>query len=222
MVPGSIEAVVVLLLAIAPGYLVILTWARAKTWKGFGSDLDTVLRSLVASLLVQIPMFPLAIWAGIYPTDHLRQHASALFSWLLFTVVIVPGAGGWLASFIYDKFALPLIESNDPKKNKRFWAPLPPTPWDRFFIQKVPNNVWLVVELEDGFVAGSWEEGSFALTSPATHGLFLQEQWQVSEQGELLEDPVDPPTGVLIHDASKIKRIRVITPIEDEDTEQNG
>ncbi len=64
--PTTAEAVIVLLLAIAPGYVGIATWACAKTWKGFGGDLDTALRALAVSLLLQVPMFPLAIRWRIY------------------------------------------------------------------------------------------------------------------------------------------------------------
>src|SRR5438309_870772 len=108
MIPNTLQAVVILLLAIAPGYLAIATWARAKTWKGFGGDLDTILRSLVVSLVVQIPMFPTAIWAGLYPdVGHVNTHAGALFLWLLGTVLIIPIGGGLLLSYGYDRWVFP-------------------------------------------------------------------------------------------------------------------
>lgn len=109
MVPTTLESVTIVLLAIAPGYLAIHAFTRARTWQGFRSDLDTVLKSLVASLLVQVPMFPLAIWAGLYANvSNLGGRTWPLFVWLLFTVVMVPVAGGILTAALYDDLLVPL------------------------------------------------------------------------------------------------------------------
>jgi hypothetical protein len=213
VVPTTVEATVVLLLAIAPGYIAISTWARAKTWLGFGSDLDTILRSLAVSLLIQVPMFPLTIVLGLYPSiTHLSgRHAGAVFLWLLLTVLIVPIGGGALASWIYNTYLLPLAKNPNLSVNQRFWAPKPPTPWDRFFFQEVINGTWLVLKLDDGtYVAGTWEEGSSASTTPNPHGLYLKREWQVSADGELQPEPTPFTGGLLIEDASRIREIRIV------------
>ncbi|MGI8824317.1 MAG: DUF6338 family protein [Chloroflexota bacterium] len=177
MLPTTFQALVVLVLAVAPGYIAIVTWARAKTWKGFSSDLDTVLRSLVVSALIQVPMAPLAVWFGLYPDlAQVGRRAWLLFIWLLLTVILLPLLGSAIASSSYDRFLLPLARSDNPSHNEKIRAPRPPSPWDRFFLQKVPNGSWLVLELEGGYVAGSWERGSYAITSPLQHGLYLQRQ----------------------------------------------
>lgn len=218
---------VVLLLGIAPGYVAIVTWARAKTWTGFGSDLDTVLRSLVASLLVQIPMFPLAVWFGLYPdVSKWNRHALPLFIWLVLAVMILPILGGLAASWYYDRYLFPLTQDPVPTHAKPRWLPawvdtrLPrwkpgfPSAWDQFFVQSIPNGSWVVLDLGDNhYVAGTWESGSYSRTTPAIHGLYLRRQWQVdSDTGDLLADPILNSGGVLIADASIIKGIRVITP----------
>lgn len=215
MAPATLQATVILLLAVAPGYIAIVTWARAKTWQGFGSDLDTILRSLAVSLLVQVPMFPLATLLGLYPTvTHLSgAHAGALFLWLLLTVLVVPIGGGALTSWAYDTWLVPLAKNPQPAVNQRFWAPNPPTPWDRFFFQEVINGTWLVLRLDEGtYLAGSWEEGSFATTTPNPHGLYLQREWQVGQDGTLQPDSIPFTGGLFIEDASRIREIRIVVP----------
>lgn len=214
MIPGTLEATVILLLAVAPGYIAIVTWARAKTWQGFGSDLDTILRSLAVSLLVQVPMLPLALVLGLYPnfTHVTGSHAGGLFVWLLLTVLAVPIGGGALASWAYDTWLVPLAKSPERIVSQRFWAPKPPTPWDRFFSQTVMNGSWLVLRLEDGsYVAGTWEEGSFATTTPNPHGLYLKREWQVSLDGILQADAIPFTGGLFIGDARTIREIHIVT-----------
>jgi hypothetical protein len=211
--PTSLEATIIVLLGIAPGYIAIATWGRAKTWKGFGSDLDTVLRALAASLLIQVPMLPLALGLGLFPdTSHWHRHLGALLVWLLLTVLVIPVGAGALASWIYNVLLFPQARKPDRASYERFWVPKPPSSWDRFFLQNVPNGSWLVIERADGYVAGTWEEGSYALTSPAAHGLYLKREWQVDEGGSLLPDPVPFTGGVLIEDTSTIRRIRIVLP----------
>lgn len=215
MIPSTIEAATVILLVIAPGYLAIHAWYRAKTWQGFGGDLDTVLRCLAASMLVQVPMFPLAVWAGIYPdVAHPGKHAAALFVWLLATVLLVPLAGGYLAGTLYGYFFLP----DEMGKPATFWAYLwqrlrgiePPTAWDDAFLYRVPAGSALVIEFTDGSkVAGSWEYPGTAKTSPNTPGLFLPEEWALDEDGNL-SHLVPASHGLLIPDARTIRQIRIL------------
>jgi Family of unknown function (DUF6338) len=232
LVPSTFEAVVILLLAIAPGFIAIATWARAKTWKGFGGDLDTVLRSLVASLLVQVPMFPVALWWGLFPNyQAVGSRAGALFVWLLLTAVIVPVGGGLLLGALYDHFLAPL--SREPEDGRQalriplkimgrgpvislppalaaLLAPKPPAGWDRFVLQHLPEGAFLVLYLADGTqVGGTWEHGSFAMTSPADPSIFLPREWIVDGGGRFAGF-VDDTHGVFVPDAATIRRIRVL------------
>ncbi len=166
MLPSTYQAVIILLLAVVPGFVAIVTWARAKTWKGFEGDLDTILRSLVVSLIVQVPMFPLALALGLFPdVNHWQKHVVALFAWLFLTVLLVPVIGGGLASWYYDRFLFPLTQNPIPpgtdKKLLPQWSPAFPTAWDSFFVQSIPNGSWIILDMDDGkYIAGTWETGS--------------------------------------------------------------
>lgn len=216
MPPGTVEAVIVLLLAIVPGYLGIATWARAKTWRGFGGDLDTVLRSLAISLVVQVLMFPLALHWDLYPKmaypDQLSHDPRSVFAWLALTILLVPVGGGLCLSILYDRLLFPLSRTPSSRLPwyKQLAAPKPPTGWDTFFLQNVPDGSFLLIELEDNSrIGGTWENGAYASTSPAAPAVFMPREWKVNDDltfGGFVQNSA----GVYITDASKIRRIRVL------------
>ncbi|MCU1493687.1 MAG: hypothetical protein JWO62_1451 [Acidimicrobiaceae bacterium] len=61
VLPTSEASLVIILLAIAPGYIAAAAWARARTWKGPTGDLRTILQSLVLSAVVQAILVPLTV-----------------------------------------------------------------------------------------------------------------------------------------------------------------
>ena len=115
MVPGDFQALVVVLLAIVPGFVATFSWSRAKTWKGPTSDLRTILLSIALSALIQLVVSPLTI-AWLHPiSEELDRHPGRVATWASFAVVVLPvavggaagrwtthiqsdpyGAGGWL------------------------------------------------------------------------------------------------------------------------------
>ena len=61
VIPTTQVALVILLLAIAPGYILVGTWARSRTWRGPSGDFRTLLQALVLSAIVQAVMSPLTV-----------------------------------------------------------------------------------------------------------------------------------------------------------------
>jgi len=85
MLPATYQALLIIILAIEPGFLAVSCWARAKTWKGRGTDLSTILNSLAVSLVIQIAASPLTI-AWLLPVrDRLPEHAWRLRCGLLWS-----------------------------------------------------------------------------------------------------------------------------------------
>lgn len=69
--PSSAEALFIAMLAVVPGFVATVVWARANTWKGAPGDLRLVLQSLALSLIIQAVAAPVTI-VWLYP------HRSAL------------------------------------------------------------------------------------------------------------------------------------------------
>ena len=79
-----------LLLAIVPGYLTVLFWSRARTWRGFPSDLQSILQGLAASAVIQLLISPVTLWQ-LYPIrDHLIDHPVRVLAWGTLAVLVMP------------------------------------------------------------------------------------------------------------------------------------
>lgn len=213
MFPATFEALAILALAIAPGFLATSAWARAKTWKGPSGDLRTIIQALVISVVIQVVVSPLTlVW--IYPKrNHLDQFPERIAVWLLVVVIIVPVVGGLLAGWITD--TLSLVAAGDVTGWRRALAkvqPLPVSPsvWDWVFVRNPPNGRFLVFEFKDGSsVAGVFSEGSLALTSPEPQGIFLASEWLLDGHGDITGERPDTK-GVLIPDISQLRSMRIL------------
>lgn len=102
MIPPDATALAVVLLAIVPGSVATMFWARAKTWKGRSTDLATVLQSIVVSAVIQILASPLTL-AMIYPyRDRLDRHEPLVALWLALVALAIPFVLGTLAARVSD------------------------------------------------------------------------------------------------------------------------
>ncbi|MDQ2743993.1 MAG: DUF6338 family protein [Chloroflexota bacterium] len=128
------------------------------------------------------------------------------------TVLVVPVVGGFILSTVYDTLLFPLARqpSAELRWYHRLVAPKPPTGWDTFFLQNVPNGSFLLLEFDDNaYIGGTWETGSFASTSPASPALYLPREWKVNVDLSF-GGYVANTSGVYIGDPSEIRGIRVL------------
>jgi hypothetical protein len=220
VLPSSISAITAILLAIAPGFVAISVWARARTWKGLAgvSDLRIILQSLALSLVVQVIVSPLTI-AWIWPVrTRLGDHPVRIAVWLSVSVLVVPFAMGLTGA----KFTDALIErlGYSPGKWTKalswFWPyPVPPSIWDWLFTTSPPNASYVILEFRDGRrVAGTFERGSMAMTSPEPHGIFLSEEWALDNDGNLL-GPIPGSAGIMIRTTDDVQSVRLLEGTED-------
>ena len=63
---GVASSLGLLLAAIAPGYLTLVFWSKARTWRGYPADLQAILTSLALSLVIQLLLSPLVLLV-LYP-----------------------------------------------------------------------------------------------------------------------------------------------------------
>jgi len=219
MLPTTSDALAIILLAIVPGFIAHTVWARARTWKGRGSDLITVLQSLAISAAVQVAASPFTAWL-ILPFIHsLDSHPWQLVAWAIIAVFLIPTMSGsfmgWLtdsgqdASSIWAHVAFFRWLQEQYRKLVR---PIPaPTLWDSLFTSGVPVNAFIVVEFKDGrFVAGVFGQGAQVYTTPDPQGLYLTQQWTVDEQhGDIIE-ALPGSKGVMITNTADIRSIRIL------------
>lgn len=212
--PNSLEALIVALLAVVPGFLAATTWARAKTWRGPTNDFRTVLQSLAISAVIQVVLLPYTLFL-LYPARfQLDRHPGEMVLYLILAILVVPLVGGRLASWLSDVVFDPGLVGDAGNIRALLswaWKPSPPPSiWDWLFTAHPPDETFLVIEFDDGRkLAGVFATGSVAFTSPEPHGLFLVNEWVLDEQGDLLA-PVPGSRGLMINSAANIRSIRVL------------
>jgi hypothetical protein len=212
MLPGNPQGLVVVLLAVVPGFVATVAWSRAKTWRGETSDLRTVLVSIVLSALVQLGMSPLTI-GWLYPIrDDLDRHPGRVAVWALIAVVVLPMmlgvvAGGW-TTFVQQRGA---ASGRFRRGVARLWPEaVLPSIWDWLFVGNRPHDSFLVVTFRDGSrIAGAFAEGSIAFTSPEHPGLFLVSEWEVDDDGNVVRE-VPGSSGIMVRDVDEIRSIRLL------------
>lgn len=205
--PATAEALAVILLAIVPGYLARTAWARGKTFGPPTTDLTLVIQSVAASAVVQIAVSPLTIVWILPAGQDLGQHPWRVAVWLAVTVLLALLGG----------FAFGLLTNQFPSIRwqwlRNALIPNLPTLWDVAHIQgRIPALSLLVVEFTDGRrLAGAFAEGSTAVTSPQQHGIFLEEEWEVGEDG-LPTIPMRNSGGLAIVDLADVRSVHVFVP----------
>lgn len=207
--PTTAEALTVVLLAIVPGYLARTAWSRGKTYTPPATDLTIVIQSIAASVVIQLLVAPLTIAWIVSSYQTLGNEPWRVAVWIATTLVAAIVAG-YLFGQVTNFF--PSIKTD--------WIrdaliPTLPTIWDvTQFEGAIPSLCVLVLEYVDGRrVGGAFAAHSKALTSPQRHGLFLEEEWGVGDDG-IPTTPIANSGGIAILDLSVVRSIRVFVPPE--------
>jgi Family of unknown function (DUF6338) len=217
VLPTTTTALVIVLLAIVPGFIATTMWARARTWKGPSSDFRTTLQSLAVSLALQVIMAPLTIYWIVPIHTHLDRYATRVAVWLLLAVLVVPITLGLFVARFSDWFQRPLrgpVARKDLGLARRLFAwgvrgSIVPNIWDWVFTDRSPNERYLVITFKDGTrVGGVFEEGSYALTSPESPGIYLSREWRLDENGDFAWEI--PGSDGLMVNGEDVRSVRVL------------
>jgi hypothetical protein len=211
--PSSAEGLFIAMLAVVPGFVATMLWARANTWRGLPNDLRLVLQSLALSLIVHAMASPFTIW-WLYPhRGQLAEFPERLAVWVLVVGVVLPAAGGVVARPVSGYLAARGSEELTGWRRRvaSVWpASVAPSIWDWLFLEGIPDGQFVLVEFNDGRrVAGAFEAGSFALTSPEPHGIYLRTEWLVDESGDITT-PVADTEGIMIRDMTEVRFVRLL------------
>lgn len=206
--PATREALIIALLAIVPGWIYVQVWARNKTWAPPTTDLRTVLQAISASLVIQILAWPILGRRVFDVRDHLQNHTTLVVWWLALVVLLIPFVAGLILGKLSDLLDQQNIHGLD-RWLRFLWPASLPSAWDLFFAQRIPDGGFLTIMLDDGkIIAGAFGSQSYVTTTPQDKGIYLEVEWLVDANG-FITNAVPNSGGILIHDATKIKWIRV-------------
>jgi Family of unknown function (DUF6338) len=225
MLVTSFQALAVALLAIVPGYITIFFWSRNKMWRGLTNDLQTVLKAVAISAVLQVVLAPYVL-ALLYPMrGDLAGHPWFLFVWAVLVVLLLPYIAGTLTGKASDWLEL---KSHLKDEEQGWWVRLllwlfpqaaPPSVWDSMFSRDPPDGSFVILEFRDGSrVAGTYAGESEVFQSPEPHGLYLSEEWTLDENGNIDEE-VPNSRGVMITDLSDLRCVRFLRGGENERNE---
>ena len=218
--PGTLEAVIILVLLVAPGFL-CSRLITTEIPRPFISEGHSLFLALIFSILIHVIILPFTVSvapeffsfkAGL---QNLSQTKSAELNtvvviWLVSVLFIVPLVVAYGLSAVWkSNWAQPILE--------RFGlsiVQLTPQAWDWFFITQ-RDGCWIVAELEDGtLVGGEYAKDSFVSLSPHSPDLFLERAYYVDEEHNF-GDEVPDSVGVWVNGA-KINKLHFYRVYEGE------
>ena len=217
VVPTTLTALMIVLLAIVPGFVATTMWGRSRTWKGHDSDFRTMLLSVAISGVIHVVSAPLTILWIVPARGDLIRHSYRVAGWAALVVLVIPTVLGIGAARFSDWFQEPMLKATDLRSLgifRRVRAVLirggvTPSIWDWVFEAEPPDERYVVVTFSDGSrIGGVFEAGSYALTSPETHGLFLTKEWVLDENGNFVSEI--PDSEGLMVDASEVRSLRIL------------
>lgn len=167
---------------VIPGFVSLKTYELL--FPGAQKESDKLLVDAVAYSSIN---YALLLWP-IYSveTHQIRQsHPTAYVLFYVFVLLIAPIA--W-ACVLKKLRTTEVFQRSMPHPTAK--------PWDFFFAQRKPY--WTIVTLKDGkTIAGRYDSASFASSAPAPEQLYLEENWEVNDDGGF-ERPRTATAGILI------------------------
>jgi len=187
--PQSINAVVVIILFIIPGFItdsiIALTIPRAKR-----ESTEIILTAITFSC-VNYAIFSWLILLMILKGFPLKYEVWFIFSWLGI-LLIGPVIEGFAFNWLVNSKLYRRIFSFLKLKNIR----LIPKSWDYHFGKEEPY--WILLTLKDGKkIGGFFGTHSFASSFPAEEDLYIEELWVIDEEGKFVQ-PIENSGGCLI------------------------
>ena len=214
--PSTIEALVIVALVLAPGYVLALIASAVIAFvQTDRSDLSALLPTITCGSFVHAVLSPWTLRVlGFYEDRTLADHSTELVLWGVILVLIVPAVLGILAGQILsidavdrvlDKIGLGYIDRM-------------PSAWD--YVMRKDESAFVRAYLEDGtVVGGAFSARSFGSMTPGKGDLYLEQAWELDEQNEFVR-PLKGTTGIWIAHSS-LDRIEFFTTGEIESNERN-
>ena len=213
MIPTDPIALAILL-ALVPGYLTIFFATRNSTMAGLSGDLQTILQSLVLSVLLQALLAPLTV-TWLYPVrDDLVHHPVRVSAWLILSFLIAPFVVGVVTAHLGRALFPPseLVTKSSLKRLIRWfiWPEPPPTLFDWAMTSGVMERKFVLIEYEDGRrIGGAYGTPGVSMTSPQERAIYLAVEWVLNDSGDFLA-PVANSSGILVPLGPTVRSIRLL------------
>lgn len=177
---------VLFILFVVPGFVCLKTYQVITPGRHRDAAqqlVDAVAYSCVNYALLAFPIF----W--VEQSGLRADEPTAYFAFWVFAILVAPVIWAWLYRYL---------------RRRRFLQRVLPHPteaaWDFVFERKQPW--WVIATLTDGRrIAGRYDGDSFSSSAPCPEQIYLEECWQLSEDGGF-ERPHHDTAGVLILQAS--------------------
>ncbi len=186
--PTTLEALIIIALVIAPGF-VLATFASWVT--AFGertSDLRFLLPTITAGTIIHVLLSPWTVrLVDFYDDRSLRAHNVEVILWGLVTLLLVPASlgivTGWLSNTrpidrLLDGIGLGYIDRM-------------PSSWE--YVMRLQRAGFVRVHLkEGGVIGGRYSGNSFAGSAAGSSpDLYLEDVWRLNDRGDFERSLLD-------------------------------
>ncbi len=196
--PNTGTALLILVSFVLPGFVAILIKERIYDVRGEESGFDRLLTTAYYSVLVWSVPALVAVLAGLDRGDLEQFFSGRSAPWLTALVavcvlLVLPAAAAYIAwRWVDSKARDRLLKQLKIGRAHRF-----PTSWD--FAFDSGQDFLLVVTLRDGKrIAGYYGTRSHSGYGTKLRDLFLEERWEIGEDGQTLEGPAPGNLGIWI------------------------
>jgi hypothetical protein len=179
-VPTTIEALVIVALVLSPGYVFTQLARRVIAHIEESTDVRFLLTVITAGTAIHALIFPWTLWVlDYYLASDLRSHSWEAFGWAVVTIFVFPVGLGVLAGRLTLRRSVERVLD---------WAGLGyidrmPSAWDYAIRQLRPNYVVIRLKDEQGTIGGVFANRSFGSLNPRRADIYLEEAWQLNEDG---------------------------------------
>jgi len=177
-VPVTLEALAILVLFFIPGFVATQVYIRNDPTAD-ASQPKYLLSVAVWAAIVHVLVFPAT--AGLLTErDSVLQHSDVFVRWFVLYLLVAPAVLGLVVGFLVrTRLVGSALRSIGMSIDDRM-----PTAWDYAFRPGRPGAyVRVYLKNRDVPLAGKLGKSSLAGVSPGSHDLFLEEAWELDEDG---------------------------------------
>ena len=174
--PDSVQALFVVALIIAPGYITLSIIRRRTNSIGVLTDTEFVVSAVGVGVLVQAIAYP---WPGRQVIqDYVDKDISNtlnVFWWLLAVLVVLPAIGGTVVVTAIDRLGMRLgFVGLDPSRRiSRAWV---------YALRRNGSYVRIGLNGDKGeVIGGKYSTDSLASVDPEYVDIFLEEVWELDQ-----------------------------------------